>query len=90
MGDGKYGGSGQENLGHGWGAQLGGDISKKMHLHARHLRLEHPVTKAMLSFTAPLPEHMQRTWDQMQWDQEMWSLILSRVMNDLATHADIV
>ena len=68
VGDGKYGGSGQENLGHGWGAQLGGDISKKMHLHARHLRLEHPVTKAMLSFTAPLPEHMQRTWDQMQWD----------------------
>jgi 23S rRNA pseudouridine955/2504/2580 synthase len=47
---------------------LGGDISKKMHLHARHLRLEHPVTKAMLSFTAPLPEHMQWTWDQMQWD----------------------
>ena len=67
-GDGKYGGSGQENRGHGWGAQLGGDISKKMHLHARHLRLEHPATKAMLSFTAPLPEHMQRTWDQMQWD----------------------
>jgi 23S rRNA pseudouridine955/2504/2580 synthase len=32
------------------------------------LRLEHPVTRAMLSFTAPLPEHMQRTWDQMQWD----------------------
>ena len=68
VGDGKYGGSSQENLGHGWGAQLGGDISKKMHLHARHLRLEHPVTRAMLSFTAPLPEHMQRTWDQMQWD----------------------
>ena len=27
---------------------LGGDISKKMHLHARHLRLEHPATKAIL------------------------------------------
>jgi 23S rRNA pseudouridine955/2504/2580 synthase len=68
VGDGKYGGSAQENLGNGWGSQLGGDISKKLHLHARHLRLEHPVTKAILSFTAPLPEHMQRTWDQMQWD----------------------
>ena len=68
VGDGKYGGSGQENLGHGWGAQLGGDISKKMHLHARHLKLEHPTTKAILEFTAPLPEHMQRTWDQMQWN----------------------
>ena len=29
IGDGKYGGSGQENLGDGWGAQLGGDISRK-------------------------------------------------------------
>ena len=27
VGDGKYGGSGQENLGDGWGAQLGGEIS---------------------------------------------------------------
>ena len=45
IGDGKYGGSGQENLGDGWGAQFGGDISKKLHLHARYLRFEHPVTK---------------------------------------------
>ena len=29
IGDGKYGGSGQENLGDGWGAQFGGD--KKVH-----------------------------------------------------------
>ena len=43
VGDGKYGGSGQENLGDGWGAQLGGDISKKLHLHARSLVIEHPV-----------------------------------------------
>ncbi|MEO0782996.1 MAG: RluA family pseudouridine synthase, partial [Pseudomonadota bacterium] len=28
VGDGKYGGSGQENLGDGWGAQLGGEISR--------------------------------------------------------------
>ncbi|MDW4500459.1 RluA family pseudouridine synthase [Sulfitobacter sp. D35] len=67
VGDGKYGGSGQDNLGDGWGAQLGGDISKKLHLHARSLRLEHPVTKATLQLTAPLPEHMQRTWDTFQW-----------------------
>ena len=26
VGDGKYGGSAQENLGEGWGAQLGGEI----------------------------------------------------------------
>ena len=67
VGDGKYGGSSQDNLGDGWGAQLGGDISRKLHLHARSLMLEHPVTKARLQLTAPLPEHMQNTWDVFQW-----------------------
>lgn len=67
VGDGKYGGSGQENLGDGWGAQLGGDISKKLHLHARSLRVEHPVTKAILNITAPLPPHMVATWETFQW-----------------------
>lgn len=68
IGDGKYGGSGQENLGDGWGAQLGGEMSKKLHLHARHLSLTHPVTGARLALTAPLPEHMARTWDTLGWD----------------------
>jgi 23S rRNA pseudouridine955/2504/2580 synthase len=67
VGDGKYGGSGQENLGDGWGAQLGGDLSKKLHLHARSLTLEHPVTKARLNLVAPLPEHMRQTWETFQW-----------------------
>lgn len=67
IGDGKYGGSGQENLGDGWGAQLGGDVSRKLHLHARSLKIEHPVTRAILSLTAPMPEHMRRTWDLFQW-----------------------
>lgn len=67
VGDGKYGGSSQDNLGDGWGAHLGGDISRKLHLHARSLTLEHPFTKARLHLTAPLPEHMQQTWDVFQW-----------------------
>lgn len=67
VGDGKYGGSSQENLGDGWGAQLGGEISKKLHLHARSLKIEHPVTRAILHLTAPLPDHMARTWDTFQW-----------------------
>jgi len=67
IGDGKYGGSGQENLGEGWGAQLGGDISRKMHLHARSLQIEHPVTGAIMNFTAPLPPHMVKTWDTFGW-----------------------
>ncbi|BAQ70622.1 ribosomal large subunit pseudouridine synthase C [Rhodovulum sulfidophilum] len=69
VGDGKYGGSGQENLGEGWGAQLGGEISRKLHLHARHLSLTHPVTGARLKLTAPLPPHMKRTWDMLGWSE---------------------
>ena len=68
IGDGKYGGSGQENLGDGWGAQLGGEISRKLHLHARHLSFKHPFTGAQISVTAPLPEHMLRTWEFFDWN----------------------
>ncbi|WJY22919.1 RluA family pseudouridine synthase [Fontisubflavum oceani] len=67
IGDGKYGGSGQENLGDGWGAQLGGEISRKLHLHARSLALTHPITGARLNLVAPLPEHMARTWETLGW-----------------------
>jgi len=67
VGDGKYGGSGQENLGDGWGAQLGGDISRKLHLHARSLQVLHPVSGAMMNFTAPLPDHMKNTWATLGW-----------------------
>ncbi len=70
IGDGKYGGSGQENLGDGWGAHLGGELSRKLHLHARTLRLQHPITGKPLELTAPLPEHMARTWEAMQWREE--------------------
>lgn len=69
IGDGKYGGSGQENLGDGWGAQLGGEISRKLHLHARHLSFTHPFTGARITLTAPLPEHMKRTWDTLGWHE---------------------
>ena len=67
IGDGKYGGSGQENQGDGWGAQLGADISRKLHLHARSLTLPHPVTGAVLHLVAPLPFHMQNTWKMLGW-----------------------
>ncbi len=67
VGDGKYGGSGQENQGDGWGAQLGGEISRKLHLHARSLAFEHPVTRNPVILVAPLPEHMTRTWATLEW-----------------------
>lgn len=67
VGDGKYGGSGQENPGEGWGAQLGGEISRKLHLHARSIRFTHPITGRSVSVTAPLPDHMARTWRMLDW-----------------------
>lgn len=69
IGDGKYGGSGQENLGDGWGAQLGGEISRKLHLHARSIAFDHPVTGRRITITAPLPEHMARTWKTLGWHE---------------------
>ena len=69
IGDGKYGGSGQENLGDGWGSQLGGEISKKLHLHARSLRIEHPETGKELWLKASLPPHMEKTWGFFGWEE---------------------
>ncbi|MFN4193970.1 MAG: RluA family pseudouridine synthase [Tabrizicola sp.] len=69
LGDGKYGGSQSENLGDGWGAGTGGELSKKLHLHARSLTIEHPILKKQMTFTAPLPEHMARTWKLLDWKE---------------------
>jgi len=67
-GDGKYGSRGQENTGEGWGAGLGQGISRKLHLHAGRLRFPHPATGRELSVSAPLPDHMARTWEVFGWD----------------------
>jgi 23S rRNA pseudouridine955/2504/2580 synthase len=53
LGDGKYGGGESENL----------------HLHARSLTIEHPILKTELTFVAPLPEHMARTWKLLDWKE---------------------
>jgi 23S rRNA pseudouridine955/2504/2580 synthase len=73
IGDGKYGGSGQENLGDGWGAQLGGDISRKLHLHARLMKFKHPFTGKTIKITAPLPPHMAQTWETLGWEESFAS-----------------
>ena len=69
LGDGKYGGSDAHNPGDGWGSGIGGDISKKLHLHARSITIEHPITKEILTFTAPLPDHMATTWKALDWKE---------------------
>ncbi|MCP4821119.1 MAG: RluA family pseudouridine synthase, partial [Shimia sp.] len=71
IGDGKYGGSGQENLGDGWGAQLGGIISNKLHLHARTIAFEHPESRKQVTIHADLPAHMALTWDTFGWTPDL-------------------
>jgi 23S rRNA pseudouridine955/2504/2580 synthase len=68
-GDGKYGGSGSDNPGDGWGANLGAAISRKLHLHARSLAFDHPITGTRIRLTAPLPEHMAKSWASFGWSE---------------------
>lgn len=77
-GDGKYGGRGQENQGEGWGAGLGGALSRKLHLHAARLSFPHPSTGRRMTFSAPLPEHMARTWSVMGWPADLPDDLLPR------------
>lgn len=48
------------------------NIDKKLHLHARRLVIPHPKTGAKIDVTAPLPEHMRRSWELLGFDPEMF------------------
>lgn len=55
LGDGKYAGA---------KAYFARDsLSNQLHLHARQIRVPHPTKKGFVDVTAPLPPHMQQTWD---------------------------
>ena len=59
VGDGKYGAK---------EAFVDGSVSKKLHLHARSLEIDHP-DGGVLSVKAPLPGHMKESWDMFGFDQ---------------------
>ena len=67
VGDGKYGGQ---------AAFLTGSISRKMHLHARRLRIEHPEGDH-IDVTAPLPEHFAASMAQLGFDESAGEADLS-------------
>ena len=67
LGDGKYGGK---------DAFLTGAVSRKMHLHARRLRIDHPAEHA-LDATADLPAHFAETMEGMGFDLSLGDLPLS-------------
>jgi 23S rRNA pseudouridine955/2504/2580 synthase len=63
IGDNKYGGD----------KDLAPGIEPKLHLHARRLVLPHPVPgEPKIDVTAPLPEHMRRTWELLGLDPERY------------------
>jgi len=61
VGDGKYGGP---------DAFLTGSISRKMHLHARRLIIDHP-DGTPLDVTAPLPDHFAASMEQLGFEVEL-------------------
>lgn len=67
VGDGKYGGK---------GAFLTGTISRKMHLHSRRLRIDHPDGGA-IDVSADVPDHFAASLDALGFD-----LLLGEVGTD--------
>jgi 23S rRNA pseudouridine955/2504/2580 synthase len=61
VGDGKYGGA---------AAVLTGGISRKLHLHARRLKLPHP-DGGMLDVAADLPEHFSNSLENLGFSAEL-------------------
>jgi 23S rRNA pseudouridine955/2504/2580 synthase len=61
VGDGKYGGA---------AAFLTGGISRKMHLHARRIRVDHP-DGGSIDVTAPLPTHFAESLAQLGFDEAL-------------------
>jgi len=47
------------------------DIEPKLHLHARRLVIPHP-SGGKIDVTAPLPDHMRRTWELLGLDEGKW------------------
>ncbi len=65
VGDGKYGGP---------DAFLSGSISRKMHLHARRLVIDHP-DGTPLDVTAALPGHFAASMEQLGFDEQAGSTL---------------
>jgi 23S rRNA pseudouridine955/2504/2580 synthase len=69
VGDGKYGGQ---------DAFLTGSVSRKLHLHARRIRIDHP-DGGQIDVTAELPQHFAETMANLGFDLELGDLPLDEV-----------
>ncbi len=68
IGDPKY--FGTEN----W--ELPGGIQNKLHLHARRLIVPHPRGRGTIDVSAPLPAHMEQTFNLLGWDAKAYDPIV--------------
>lgn len=47
-----------------------GGLQNKLHLHARRIVIPHPSGRGVIDVTAPLPPHMQQSWNLLGFDAE--------------------
>ena len=66
IGDNKYEGDTTE---------FSGALEQKLHLHARRLVMPHPIGGGKIDVTAPLPEHMKITWEQLGLDADRFDIV---------------
>jgi 23S rRNA pseudouridine955/2504/2580 synthase len=56
--------------------ELPGGLQSKLHLHARRLVVPHPRGKGTIDVSAPLPAHMEQTFNLMGWDVSRYDPIV--------------
>lgn len=72
LGDGQYGGRRIKHI-PGASVQLDNALNSYRHqaLHASHIEFEHPVTKELMAFDAPLPDEMKNLLNLLREDYEL-------------------
>lgn len=48
--------------------EVPGGIQNKLHLHARRIVIPHPSGRGVIDVSAPLPPHMQQSWNLLGFD----------------------
>lgn len=56
--------------------EIPGGIQKKLHLHARRIVVPHPRGKGTIDISAPLPPHMEQTFNLLGWDVSRYDPIV--------------
>jgi 23S rRNA pseudouridine955/2504/2580 synthase len=56
--------------------ELPGGLQNRLHLLARRLVIPHPSGKGTIDVTAPLPPHMQQTWNLIGFDAKQYDPIV--------------